>query len=74
MEGRASLKKNMGTVDRIVRTAAAVVIVGLYVGGQISGTMAVLLGILAGMFVLTSMVGWCPAYLPFGLSTRGREL
>jgi hypothetical protein len=64
------VKKNMGTIDRIVRTALAVVIVALYLGGQISGTVALLLGIVAGAFLLTSLVSWCPAYLPFGLSTR----
>jgi predicted PurR-regulated permease PerM len=65
-----SVKKNMGAIDRIVRTAAAVVIVALYFGGQISGTAAILLGVVAVAFLLTSLVSWCPAYLPFGLSTR----
>ena len=66
------MKQNMGTIDRTIRTAAALVIVALYFGGQISGTVAILLGIVAGAFLLTSLVGWCPAYLPFGLSTRRR--
>jgi hypothetical protein len=66
--------KNMGTIDRIIRTAVAVVIVALYFGKQISGTVAVLLGIVAGAFLLTSLVSWCPAYLPFGLSTRKGKL
>ena len=64
------MTKNMGTIDRMVRTAAALAIVALYLGGQIGGTVAALLGILAGAFLLTSLVGWCPAYPLLGLSTR----
>ena len=64
------MKKNMGTIDRIIRSAAAVVIVALYFGGQISGTAAIVLGIVAVAFLVTSLVSWCPAYLPLGLSTR----
>jgi hypothetical protein len=67
---RCALKKNMGSSDRILRIAAAMLIAVLYFAGVLSGTIAVLLGIIAGIFVLTSFVGWCPAYLPFGLSTR----
>lgn len=64
------MKKNMGTVDRVIRTLIAVVIAVLYFTGQISGTWAIILGIVALVFLLTSLVGGCPAYLPFGLSTR----
>jgi uncharacterized membrane protein YkgB len=64
------MTKNMGTADRVVRTAIAVVIVVLYAAGKISGTLAVVLGIVALAFLLTSVVGWCPSYVPFGLSTR----
>jgi hypothetical protein len=67
---RCALKKNMGSSDRILRIAAAVLIAVLYFAGVLSGTIAVLLGIIASIFVLTSFFGWCPAYLPFGLSTR----
>ncbi|MEQ1760306.1 MAG: DUF2892 domain-containing protein [Vicinamibacterales bacterium] len=66
------MHKNMGMGDRVIRTALAVVIIALYMGGQISGTVAVLLGIVAAAFVLTSLVSWCPAYVPFGFSTRKR--
>ena len=67
------MKKNMGTLDRIVRTTVVVIIVVLYFTGQISGTLAIVLGIVAIAFLLTSIIGWCPAYLPFGISTRKRE-
>ena len=62
--------KNMGTLDRAIRITIAVVIGILYFTGQLSGTAAIILGVLALIFVLTSFVGTCPLYLPFHLSTR----
>ena len=62
--------KNMGTVDRVLRAALAIIIAVLYFTGAISGTVAIILAIVAVIFLLTSFVGTCPAYLPFGLSTR----
>jgi K+-transporting ATPase A subunit len=67
------MKSNMGTADRVVRVLAAVVIAGLWYTGRISGTLAIVLLVIAGVFILTSFVGFCPAYLPFGLSTRGKS-
>ena len=64
------MKKNMGNADRIIRTAVAVLVAILYFTGTISGTLAIILGVLAVVFLLTSFVGTCPLYLPFGLSTR----
>ena len=67
------MKKNMGTIDRVVRTLIAVVVAILYFTDQITGTAAIILGIIAIVFLLTSLVGSCPAYLPFGLSTTKAE-
>ena len=64
------MKKNMGSVDRMVRTLIAIGIGVLYVTGRISGTLAVVLGVIAVVFLLTSFLAWCPAYAPIGLSTR----
>ncbi len=64
------MKTNMGTADRIIRLIIAVIIAALYFGGQISGTVAIVLGIVAVAFLVTSLIGWCPVYLPFGISTR----
>lgn len=64
------MKKNMGTIDKAVRIAAAAGIAGLYFGGLISGLMATILLILAGIFIVTSFMSFCPLYLPFGISTR----
>ena len=64
------MTKNMGAADRIIRTLIAVAIGILYFTGKISGTLAIVLGLVAIAFVVTGLVGWCPSYLPFGLSTR----
>lgn len=63
------MKRNMGTIDRIIRSLVVVAIASLYFTGQISGTLAIVLGIVAVAFVVTSLIGWCPSYVPFGIST-----
>jgi 1,4-dihydroxy-2-naphthoate octaprenyltransferase len=65
------MRRNMGTADRVVRALVALGIVALYLSGTISGIWAVVLGIVAVAFAVTSAAGSCPAYLPFGFSTRG---
>jgi glucose uptake protein GlcU len=64
------LNKNMGTLDRTIRLVIAAVIAVLYFTGNLSGLAAIILGILAVVFVVTSIVSFCPLYVPFGLSTR----
>jgi len=64
------MSKNMGTADRIIRVLIAIVIAGLYFTHRISGTLAIVLCLVAIAFVVSSLVGWCPSYVPFGLSTR----
>jgi hypothetical protein len=63
------MTKNMGTVDRIIRFIFASAVAVLYFTGVISGTLAIILGILAAVFLVTSIVGFCPLYAPFKLST-----
>jgi hypothetical protein len=67
------MKKNMGTVDRVIRILLAVVVTILYFTNQISGTLAIILGLFAVIFVLTSFIGFCPLYVPFKLSTKKAE-
>jgi len=64
------MKPNMGTIDKVVRMLVAIVIIGLYFTHHISGTLAIVLLVFAGIFILTSFLSFCPLYLPFGLSTR----
>ncbi len=67
------MKPNMGTVDKAVRILAAVAIIALYFSDMILGTVAIILLVFAGMFIATSLVSFCPLYLPFGLSTRSKQ-
>lgn len=63
------MKKNMGTADKVIRVLVALVIAGLVYAEVLTGTLAIVLLVLAGVFVLTSLLGFCPLYLPFGIST-----
>ncbi len=67
------MKKNMGTIDKVIRILVAVVVVALYFTNVISGTLGIILLALAAVFVVTSLVSFCPLYLPFGLSSRKKE-
>jgi Na+(H+)/acetate symporter ActP len=67
------MKKNMGATDRIIRTLLAILVAVLYFTDQISGTAAIILGIFAIIFLLTSLVGFCPLYVPFKISTRKKR-
>ena len=59
----------MGTTDRVIRFIVAAIIGVLYYTGTISGTLGIVLLVLAAVFVLTSFVSFCPLYAPFGIST-----
>ncbi len=63
------MKKNMGLIDRVVRAILAVAVLVLYLMNMISGTAAIILGIIAVVFLATSFIGVCPLYLPFGIKT-----
>jgi len=63
------MKKNMGSTDKVIRVAIAAVLAILYFTGTITGTIAIVALVLAGVFVLTSLVSFCPLYAPFGLNT-----
>jgi hypothetical protein len=65
------MQVNMSIVDRVIRALIAVVIAVLYFTGRISGTLAIVLGVIAVAFFLTSLAARCPAYSLFGFSTRG---
>ena len=64
------MKANMGIVDRVIRVLLVALVAVLYFTGVISGVLAIVLGVLAVVFLLTSIVGVCPLYLPFGISTK----
>lgn len=68
-EKREIMKKNMGNIDRIIRLLIAAVIAVLFFMKIIPGTLGIVLLVLAIVFVLTSLISFCPLYLPFGVST-----
>jgi hypothetical protein len=63
------MKKNMGMGDRITRAIIAVILAALYFTDQVTGTFGIVLLVLACVFLLTSVVSFCPCYSPFGIST-----
>ena len=64
------MKQNMGNLDKAIRVLIAVVIAALYFTGVINGTVAIVLLVFAGVFIATSLIGTCPLYLPFNISTK----
>lgn len=63
------MKKNMGSADRISRLVIAAIIAVLYFTKTITGTLGIVLMVLGGIFILTSLIGSCPLYFPFGINT-----
>lgn len=64
------MKKNMGTLDKAIRILVAVVIIALFFANIISGTVAIVLLALSAIFILTSLIGFCPLYFPLHISTN----
>ena len=67
------MKKNMGIADRVIRVLIAVLIIVLYFTNVISGTIGIILLVLSGIFILISLVSFCPLYLPFGIRTCAKD-
>lgn len=67
------MKKNMGTIDKVIRILVALVVIALYFAGVISGTLAIVLLILSAIFILTSLFSFCPLYWPFGINTGAKK-
>ncbi len=63
------MKKNMGSVDKTIRLILAVIFIALSLLGVVSGALEIVLLVLATIFALTSIIGSCPLYLPFGINT-----
>jgi hypothetical protein len=67
------MKKNVGTIDRVIRILIAVIVVVLYFTNVISGTLGIILLALSAIFVVTSLFSFCPIWKVLGLSTRKKE-
>ncbi len=63
------MKKNTGTIDRVARIVLAIVFVALYFAGVVTGTLGIVLLVLAGVFAATAVVSFCPLYAIFGFSS-----
>ncbi len=63
------MKKNMGSTDRIIRVLLAAVFAFLYFNETVTGTAGIILLILGGVFILTSLVSFCPLYPLVGINT-----
>lgn len=63
------MKPNMGTADRIIRVLLAAVFAYLYFSGTVTGTWGLVLVILGAIFVLTSVISFCPLYPLVGINT-----
>jgi hypothetical protein len=67
------MKKNMGTIDKAVRILLALVIGALYGANIISGGVAIVLLVIASVFIVTSFISFCPLYIPFGINTAKKK-
>ncbi|WP_127125131.1 YgaP family membrane protein [Pseudoflavitalea rhizosphaerae] len=63
------MKKNMGNADRIIRLLLAVIFAYLYFAGIVPGTIGLILVVVGGIFILTSLAGFCPLYTLLGFNT-----
>ncbi len=63
------MTKNMGGTDKLIRLTIAAVIAVLYFTENISGTLAIILGVVAVIFALTSLINFCPLYTILGVNT-----
>ena|SRR5581483_10527441 len=63
------MKKNMGTIDKAIRIIVALIFVALYLTGVVTGVWGTVLLVVSGIFILTSLIGFCPLYILFGINT-----
>ena len=68
------MTRNMSTIDRTIRVVLAAALAYLYFAGLTGGALGIMLLVLAGVFLLTSLVGFCPLYAPFKFSTIKNRL
>ncbi len=64
------MKNNMSNLDRIIRVFLAGLFAALYFSGVLTGALGIILLVLGAVFLLTSLVGFCPLYVPFKISTK----
>ncbi len=63
------MKTNVGSTDKIIRIVLSVVFAALYFTGTVTGTLGMVLLVLGGVFLATSLIGFCPLYTLVGMNT-----
>ena len=67
------MPKNMGTIDKVIRVLVALAAAGVIYMKPLHGTLAIVIAAVAVIFILTSLIGFCPLYWPFGISTKKKD-
>jgi hypothetical protein len=73
LERRPLMKANVGTVDRMIRYLLVLVIIVLLVTRSVHGALAIVLGIVGIMLLITAFVRYCPLYPVLRMSTVKKE-
>ncbi|MGL2964760.1 YgaP family membrane protein [Flavobacterium sp. RSB2_4_14] len=63
------MKKNMGGLDKVLRVLAAIVFIYLFYSGIVTGTLGYVLLAFGAIFILTSLISFCPLYTLLGINT-----
>lgn len=64
------MKTNMGTLDRVIRISLAVIIIILWALNVVNGITAIITLVVASVFLLTGLAGFCPLYPLIGVNTK----
>jgi hypothetical protein len=67
------MKKNVSTIEKVIRILIAAIFIVLFATKVVTGTLGIVLLAVAGIFILTSLIGWCPIWAAFGVSTTGKK-
>ena len=67
------MKTNVGTIDKVIRILIGLVFIGLYFVHIITGTVAIVILVLAGVFILTGLFNFCPLYIPLGINKEKKS-
>ncbi len=67
------MKTNMGNADRVIRVILAIVFSALYFTGTVTGTWGTVLLVFGGVFLMVSVMGFCPLYTIFGINSCGNK-
>lgn len=67
------MTKNVRTIDKVIRIVVTLVLAGLYLANVVTGTLGIILLVVAVVFVLTSLISFCPLYWPFGINTGAKK-